>query len=79
MIGDGLVAAGFITQPQMDEVLARQHGGDGRRFGEIAIALDYLSDEDMMAYLVQWAGGSDLQPDDPSSRADDASAEASAE
>ena len=63
MIGDGLVRAGFITQKQMDLVLAQQRTGDRRRFGEIAIALDYLSDEDMLAYLVQWAGGRPMPGD----------------
>jgi hypothetical protein len=57
MIGDGLVGAGLISQEQMDTVLVQQRSGDQRRFGEIAIALEYLSDDDMLAYLVQWAGG----------------------
>lgn len=57
MIGDGLVRAGFIDQRQMDKVLAKQRAGDARRFGEIAIALDFLSDDEMMRYLAMWARG----------------------
>ena len=59
MIGDGLVKAGFIDQEQMEQVLAKQRSGDDRRFGAIAIAIEFgfLTDDQMMRYLEMWARG----------------------
>ena len=57
MIGDGLVRAGFIDQQQLEKVLAKQRSGDTRRFGEVAIELGFLTDDEMMRYLESWARG----------------------
>ena len=44
-LGDGLVRVGAMTAEQVQKVLAAQKGGDGRQFGEIAIALGYVNAE----------------------------------
>ena len=42
-IGDFLVRTNALKQPQVDQVLAAQKAGDTRSFGEIAVALGFVS------------------------------------
>ena len=50
-IGDNLVKIGAMTQNQVNDVLQRQKDGDSRLFGEIAIELEYIDDDVIVAYL----------------------------
>jgi hypothetical protein len=42
-IGDFLVRTKALQQPQVDKVLAAQKAGDARSFGEIAVALGFVT------------------------------------
>ena len=50
-IGEGLIRIGVMTQDQVADVLKKQKEGDGRRFGDLAIALGYMNDGDLQSYL----------------------------
>jgi len=50
-IGEFLVKIGAITPSQAQAVLKVQELGDKRRFGEIALALGYLSDDALRRYV----------------------------
>jgi hypothetical protein len=42
-IGDFLTRTGAMQKSQVDAVLAAQKAGDGRTFGEIAVALGFTT------------------------------------
>ena len=50
-IGDFLVKIGAIKLHQVEEILRLQQAGDKRRFGEIAVALHYISDDSIKRYI----------------------------
>ena len=50
-IGDFLVRTGSMTHDQVEAVLQVQAAGDKRRFGEIAVALGYLSNDSIKRYV----------------------------
>jgi hypothetical protein len=66
-IGDFLVKIGAMTQEQVEEVLHRQHEGDARIFGEIALDLHFLNDDAIKRYvdhLEKWKLGiAEEEPD----------------
>jgi hypothetical protein len=43
MLGDKLLAAGVITQAQMDEALKEQAASGGKKLGEILIAKGFCN------------------------------------
>jgi len=52
-IGDTLLRIGAMTQEEVDDVLRRQKEGDTRKFGVIALKLEYIDHNALAAYLVQ--------------------------
>jgi len=50
-IGEGLVRIGAITEEQVETVLKKQHEGDNRLFGEIAVDLGFVNIEAIIDYL----------------------------
>ena len=50
-IGDFLVKIGAMKPGQLENVLRVQKAGDKRRFGEIAIELHYISDDEIKRYV----------------------------
>jgi hypothetical protein len=50
-IGDFLVQIGAMKPEQVEEVLHKQHTGDCRLFGEIALELHYLNDDAIKRYV----------------------------
>ena len=50
-IGEHLVALGAMSTKDAHRVLLRQMAGDSRLFGQIAVDLGYLTEEDLLAYL----------------------------
>jgi hypothetical protein len=50
MMGDGLVRTGAMQPAQLEKVLAAQKAGDKRRFGEIAIALGFVTEAAIKAW-----------------------------
>jgi hypothetical protein len=63
MMGDFLLRIGAMTQQQIDDVLRTQREGDGRRFGEIAVARGYLH-EDSLKRFVEYLEKRKGNPDD---------------
>lgn len=49
-MGDGLVRMGAMKAEQLEKVLAAQKAGDTRRFGEIAMALGFVTDAAIKAW-----------------------------
>jgi hypothetical protein len=49
-MGDGLVRMGAMQPAQLEKVLAMQKGGDARKFGEIAMALGFVTDAQIKAW-----------------------------
>jgi hypothetical protein len=49
-IGDFLVKIGAMTPEQVQAVLRLQEMGNRQRFGDIALALGYLSDNSLKRY-----------------------------
>ena len=49
-MGDGLVRMGAMQPAQLEKVLALQKGGDKRRFGEIALALGFVTEAAIKAW-----------------------------
>jgi hypothetical protein len=49
-IGDFLVRTGALQQSQVEAVLRAQKGGDRRSFGEIAMALGYVTQAALDTY-----------------------------
>jgi hypothetical protein len=49
-MGDGLVRMGMMQPAQCEKVLAAQKGGDTRKFGEIAIALGFVTEAQIKAW-----------------------------
>jgi len=49
-MGDGLVRMGAMQPAQLEKVLAAQKGGDSRKFGEIAVALGFVTDAAIKAW-----------------------------
>jgi hypothetical protein len=45
-IGEYLIAKGVMSSTQVATVINRQKAGDERRFGEIAMELGYLADNE---------------------------------
>ena len=43
-MGDGLVRMGAMQPAQLEKVLGMQKGGDTRKFGEIAVALGFVTE-----------------------------------
>jgi hypothetical protein len=50
-IGDFLVRTGKLSQAQVEQVIRAQKAGDGRTFGEIAIALALVDKASIDAFL----------------------------
>lgn len=50
-IGDYMLRTGVMHQPQVDAVIGAQRKGDKRPFGEIAIALGFLTQANVDAFL----------------------------
>ncbi len=50
-IGETLVRIGAMTSLQVKHVTSRQAAGDTRLFGEIAIAMGYINEQALQAYL----------------------------
>ena len=50
-IGSFLVAIGAMKAWQVGDILLAQRSGDTRVFGEIAIALGYIDDAALQAYV----------------------------
>jgi hypothetical protein len=50
-IGEFLVAMGRMTPDQVEQVLRAQREGDGRLFGEIALALHFVSDDSLTRFM----------------------------
>jgi hypothetical protein len=55
-VGDFMLEIGAMTQPQVEEIARLQKGGDSRRFGEIAVALGYITEEDIRHYVEHLGG-----------------------
>ena len=51
-IGDSFISAGALTQTQVEHVLMSQQQDPTRLFGEIAVQMGYLSESDLLAYLL---------------------------
>ncbi len=49
-MGDGLVRMGAMQPAQLEKVLAVQKSGDKRRFGEIALALGFVTEAAVKAW-----------------------------
>jgi type IV pilus assembly protein PilB len=49
-LGDMLVAAGAVTQPQLDDALGRQRGS-GKRLGELLVELGHVSEHQLAQVL----------------------------
>ncbi len=49
-MGDGLVRRGAMQPAQVDRVLAAQKAGDTRKFGEIAVALGFVTEAAIKAW-----------------------------
>jgi hypothetical protein len=50
-IGEFLMKIGAMTEAQVQQVLQAQEAGDERRFGDIALALGYLTDDSLRRYV----------------------------
>jgi hypothetical protein len=50
-IGESLLRYGAIGQRKVKIILLRQECGDSRYFGEIAVALHYISENTLKTYL----------------------------
>ena len=50
-IGEFLVTIGRMTQDQVEQVLRAQENGDTRTFGEIALALSFVSDDSLKRFV----------------------------
>ena len=50
-MGDFMLETGEMKGPQVDEVIGIQKCGDTRRFGEIAVALGYITEEAIKRYV----------------------------
>ncbi|HET6484814.1 MAG TPA: hypothetical protein VFH83_00250 [Spirochaetia bacterium] len=50
-IGDYMTRTGKMSQAQVDEVLRAKAAGDARHFGEIAVALHFITAADIEAFL----------------------------
>ncbi len=50
-IGESLLRFGAIHQREVKIILLRQECGDSRYFGEIAVGLQYISEETLNTYL----------------------------
>jgi hypothetical protein len=50
-MGDYMLWTGAMNQSQVDEVARAKAGGDARHFGEIAVALGYITAPQIDAYL----------------------------
>jgi hypothetical protein len=49
-IGHFLVMLGVMTAPQVEIVLAAQHAGDSRLFGEISAAMGFVQDNSLRRF-----------------------------
>ena len=56
-LGEGLVRVGAMTAEQAQQVLAAQKAGDARHFGQVAIALGFVTAEAIDRYLASVKGG----------------------
>jgi hypothetical protein len=50
-IGEFLVRIGAMNGDQVEQVLRLQRDGDKRRFGEIAIEMQYIKDDSIKRYV----------------------------
>jgi len=50
-IGQAMIQIGAMTKTQVDQVLQLQSQGDSRKFGDIAISLEYCCTETINNYL----------------------------
>jgi hypothetical protein len=55
-MGDGLVRMGAMQPNQLEQVLAAQKAGDSRRFGEIALALGFVTEAAIKAWEASKGG-----------------------
>ncbi len=50
-LGETLIRKGQLTQAQLDKALDEQKKSQGKRIGEILVALGYVTDEQVKAAL----------------------------
>jgi hypothetical protein len=50
-IGDYMIRTGAMNQSQVDEVARAKTAGDTRHFGEIAVALGFITAADVEKFL----------------------------
>ncbi len=50
-IGDYMIRTGAMTQAQVDQVAQAKAKGDARHFGEIAVALGFITTAKVEAFL----------------------------
>jgi hypothetical protein len=50
-IGDYMVRMGAMNQSQVDDVVRAKSTGDKRHFGDIAVALGFITAADVEAFL----------------------------
>jgi hypothetical protein len=55
-IGEFLVAAGVLSPKQVTTVINHQQSGDERLFGEIAMELGYLADNEPIDKFLEQSG-----------------------
>lgn len=53
LMGDGLVRLGAMRAEQLEKVLAAQKAGDSRRFGEIALAMGFVTQDSIKSWEAQ--------------------------
>jgi len=50
-IGDYMIRTGAMSQAQVDEVARAKAAGDARHFGEVAVALGFITAAQVAAFL----------------------------
>jgi hypothetical protein len=53
-IGEYLIALGAMSETQVTTVINHQHSGDERLFGEIAMELGYLADNEPIDKFLEY-------------------------
>ena len=56
MIGEFLVQIGLMFPFQVEDVVRLQAAGDTRKFGEIAMSLGYIADEQPIRQFLEYQG-----------------------
>ncbi len=52
-MGDGLVRLGAMRADQLEKVLVAQKAGDSRKFGEIALAMGFVTQDAIKSWEAQ--------------------------